>query len=142
MRKLHQEELQAEEGHDGMHYASQTSLKGCFGEPKLYVINERAGLNQRNSLNGNMTRSNDMIYDSAVRGRGWAARLALAAAVGQSKHQSTLGPRDLGRSAASLPAKQIRGQVMHKTVNHDDHPYANSSITALPRAVAAGWDES
>ena len=101
MRKLHQEELQAEEGHDGMHYASQTSLKGCFGEPKLYVINERAGLNQRNSLNGNMTRSND----GAVRGRGWAARPALAAHVGQSKHQSTLGPRDLGRSAASLPAK-------------------------------------
>jgi hypothetical protein len=138
MRKLHQEELQADEGHGGMHYASQTSLKGCFGEPKLYVINERAGLNQRNSLNGNMTRSND----GAVRGRGWAARPALAAPMGQSKHQSTLGPRDLGRSAASLPAKQIRGQVMHKTVNHDDHPYANSSITALPRAVAAGWDGS
>jgi len=117
-------------------------LKGCFGEPKLYVINQRAGINKRNSLDGNMTRSND----GAVRGRGWAARPALAAPVGQSRHylqhQSTLGPRDLGRSAASLPAKQIREQVMHKTVNHDDHPYANSSITALPRAVAAGWDES
>lgn len=95
MRKLHQEELQAEEGHVGMHYASQTSLKGCFGEPKLYVINQRAG------INGNMARSND----GAIRGRGWAARPGLAAHVGQSKHQSTLGPRDLGRSAASLPAK-------------------------------------
>ena len=78
-----------------MHYASQANLKGCFGEHQLYVVSQRAG------INGQMTRSND----GAIRGRGWAARPGLAAHVGQSKHQSTLGPRDLGRSAASLPAK-------------------------------------
>jgi hypothetical protein len=132
MRKLHQEELQAQEDRVGKHYASQTSLKGCFGEPQLYVINQRAG------VNGNMARSND----GSIHGRGWAARAALAAPVGQSKHKSTLGPRDLGGSVASLPVKQMQEQVMHKTVDHGDHPYANSTTTALPRAVAAGWDES
>jgi hypothetical protein len=85
-----------------------------------------------------MTRSND----GSVRGRGWAARAVLAAPVGQSKHKSTLAPRDLGGSVASLPAKQMQEQPMHKTINHEDHPYANSRATALPRAVAAGWDES
>jgi len=136
MRKLHQEELQAQEDHVGMHYASQASLKGCLGEQQLYVINQRAG------INGHMTRSND----GAIRGRGWAARAVLAAPVGQSKHKSTLGPRDFGGSAASLPVRQMQEQAMHKsrinkTVNHDDHPYANSTTTALPQAVAVGRDE-
>jgi len=136
MRKLHQEELQAQEDHVGMHYASQASLKGCFGEQQLYLINQRAG------INGQFTRSND----GAIRGRGWAARAVLAAPVGQSKHKSTLGPRDFGGSAASLPVRQMQEQAMHKsrinkTVNHDDHPYANSTTTVLPQAVAVGRDE-
>ena len=85
-----------------------------------------------------MTRSND----GAIRGRGWAARAALAAPVGQSKHKSTLGLRDFGGSAASLPARQMQEQGMRKTVDHDDHPYANSKITVLPPALPAGRDES
>jgi hypothetical protein len=128
MRKLHQEEFQAPGDHGGSHYASQASLKGCFGERKPYVINQRAG------IKGHMTRSDD----GSVVGRGWAARPALGASVSQSKYKSTLVPMDIRGSAASLPARQMQEQAMHKTVNHDDHPYANSTTTVLPLAVGTG----
>ena len=132
MRKLHQEELQAPGDHNGSifgsHYASQANLKGCFGEQKLYVVNHRAG------IKGHMTRSDD----GSVVGRGWAARPALGASVSRGKYKSTLVPMGARGSVASLPAQQIHEQAMHRTVDHGEHPYANSTTTMLPPAVSTG----
>lgn len=132
MNKLQKEELQVREDRGGMHYASHASLKGCFGEQQLYVINRRAG------VDGEVARSND----GAIRGRGWATRAVLAAPAGQSKHKLTLGPRELGGSATSLPVQQKPEQAMHQTVQHDEHPYVNSTAAVLPPAVAAVRDRS